>query len=58
MSLITRNAKKSIETRLHNKCHKIYLRSPLGIFCLYVILINHFVLAARILWNTDCIFQL
>ena len=29
---------KSIEVRLHNKCHKIYPSSPFGIFCLYVIL--------------------
>ena len=30
-------------TSLHNKCHKIYLSGPFGIFCLYVI--HHFVLA-------------
>ena len=29
---------KSIEVWLHNKCHKIYLRGPFGIFCFYVIL--------------------
>ena len=29
---------KSIEVWLHNKCHKIYLSGPFGIFCLYVIL--------------------
>ena len=29
---------KSVEVWLHNKCHKIYLSGPLGIFCLYVIL--------------------
>ena len=29
---------KSIEVRLHNKCHKIYLSGPLEIFYLYVIL--------------------
>ena len=29
---------KSIQVWLHNKCHKIYLRGPFGIFCLYVIL--------------------
>ena len=29
---------KSIEVWLRNKCHKIYLRGPFGIFCLYVIL--------------------
>ena len=29
---------KSVEVWLHNKCHKIYLRGPLGMFCLYVIL--------------------
>ena len=33
MSPITRN-----EIWLHNKCHKIYLSGPFGIFCLYVIL--------------------
>ena len=26
------------EAWLHNKCHKIYLSGPFGIFCLYVIL--------------------
>ena len=35
MSLITRNAK---EYWLHNKCHKIYLSGPFGIFSLNVIL--------------------
>ena len=29
---------KSTEVWLHNKCHKIYLSGPFGIFCLYVIL--------------------
>ena len=29
---------KSVEVWLHNKCHKIYLSGPLGMFCLYVIL--------------------
>ena len=29
---------KSIEVWLHNKCHKIYLSGPFGIFCLYIIL--------------------
>ena len=29
---------KSIEVWLHNKCHKIYLSGPFGIFGLYVIL--------------------
>ena len=31
-------AQKSVEVRLHNKCHKIYLSGPFGIFCLYVTL--------------------
>ena len=32
--MLLRNAKEY----LHNKCHKIYLSGPFGIFCLYVIL--------------------
>ena len=38
MSLITRNATKSIDVWLYYKCHKIYLSGPLEIFSLYVIL--------------------
>ena len=35
MSLITLNAKEY--RSMHNKCYKIYLSGPFGIFCLYVI---------------------
>ena len=45
MSLITCNAQKNFEVRLHNKCHKIYLSGPFGIFCLYVILTISYLLA-------------
>ena len=36
------------EVWLHNKCHKIYLSGPLGIFCLYVILTISYLLAQAI----------
>ena len=29
---------KSIEVWLYNKCHKIYLSGPFGVFCLYIFL--------------------